>query len=232
MRHETVGTDNEDRLVFVLGWGNKPEYENVQWLLDHLVEAGYRVDVFEIPPHISDYEAEWLDPVRSFVAGLDSYRCLSHSTGGLISRYLDADPIEARVYLSPWWGFHESMRGPMLSALTMMPVSTPLIPVTFDKAELGALATDEQVKGTPSRMATTFLREAQRGQENMPPFDERDVVFYNPADPVVGADAIEAQAPPANRIQYEGGHELFCSPSREDHLDTLLDALEGGVDAI
>ena len=44
MRREAYGTDNDDRLVFVLGWGNKPEYENVQWLINHLVEAGYHVD--------------------------------------------------------------------------------------------------------------------------------------------------------------------------------------------
>lgn len=232
MRRESYGTDNDDRLVFVLGWGNRPEYENVRWLVDRLVEDGYRVDVFEIPPHISDYRSEWIEPVREFVADLDSYRSLSHSTGGLISRYLDAEPIEARVYLSPWWGFHEDFQNPLFTLITKMPVSTPIIPATFDKAELGDLAKDEQVEGTPDRMAPTFLREAKRAQENMPPFDERDVVFYSPTDPIVGAGAIEEQAPEANRIAYEGGHELFCSSAREEHLDTLLAALDRGVDAL
>ncbi len=232
MRREAYGTDNDDRLVFVLGWGNKPEYQNVRWLIDHLVEAGYHVDAFEIPPHVTDYEAEWVDPVREFVADLDSYRSLSHSTGGLISRYLDPEPIESRVYLSPWWGFHESMRGPMLSLITMTPLPYPVIPATFDKAELGDLATEEQVEGTPDRMSPTFLREARRGQRHMPPFDDRDVVFYSPTDPVVGADAIEDQAPAANRIAYDGGHELFCSSSRKDHLETLLDCLDTGVGAL
>lgn len=81
-------------------------------------------------------------------------------------------------------------------------------------------------------MAPTFLREAGRAQAVMPPFDADDVVFYSPADPIVGVGAIEAQAPEENRVQYEGGHELFCSSAREDHLDTLIDALDRGVAAL
>lgn len=232
MRREAFGADNDDRVVFVLGWGNKPEYANVAWLIDRLVKAGYRVDVFEIPPHISDWEAEWVDPVRSFVADLDSYRSLSHSTGGLISRYLDPGPVESRVYLSPWWGFHEDLQGPMLSVITALPIPWPVIPASFDKADLGDLATEEQVEGTPSRMAPTFLREARRAQRNMPPFDDDDIVFYTPSDPIVGVEAIETQAPAENRIRYEGGHELFCSSARDDHIDRLLAALDRGIDAL
>ena len=201
MRRESYGDEGDDRVVFVLGWGNKPEFDNVQWLIDRLVEADYYVDAFEIPPHISDHRSEWLEPVRSHVEAHAPVRSLSHSTGGLISRYLDADDLHSRVYLSPWWGFHEDLEGVVL----------------------------EQ---TPSKMAPTFLREARRGQRHMPPFDDRDAVFYTPTDPIVGTDAIEEQAPVANRVQYEGGHELFCSSSRTDHIDTVLAALEDGADAL
>lgn len=232
MRLESYGDEADDRVVFVLGWGNKPEYENVRWLIDRLVEADYSVDAFEIPPHITDYESEWIEPVRTHVAEHAPVRSLSHSTGGLISRYLDAGDCNARVYLSPWWGFHEDMRGPMLSILTKVPISTPLLPAEFDESELGDLATEEQVEQTPSRMATTFLREARRAQRHMPPFDADDAVFYSPTDPIVGADAIEEQAPAANRVAYDGGHELFCSSAREDHIDAILAALEDGAAAL
>lgn len=232
MRRDAFGTDNDDRLVFVLGWGNKLTYENVQWLIDRLVADGYRVDAFEIPSHISDYEREWIEPVREFVADLDAYRSLSHSTGGLISRYLDPGPIEARVYLSPWWEFHRTFKNPFAASFRMLPISTPIIPAPFDKGILGDLATEAQVEGTPSRIAPTFLREAKRAQRTMPPFDERDVVFYSPDDQVVGVDAIEEQAPPENRVAYEGGHELFCSSARVEHIDTLLAALDRGADAL
>jgi hypothetical protein len=232
MRLETYGDEGNDRVVFVLGWGNKPEFDNVQWLVDRLVEADYLVDVFEIPPHVSDYRAEWIEPVRSHVAEHAPVRSLSHSTGGLISRYLDAADLHSRVYLSPWWGFHEDLESPLTPIILRLPISTPFLPADFDKEELGELATEYQVEHTPSKMAPTFLREAKRGQRNMPPFDVDDAVFYSPTDPIVGTDAIEEQAPPANRVQYEGGHELFCSSSRDEHIDTVLAALEDGAAAL
>lgn len=232
MRRETYGADNEDRLVFVLGWGNKPETENVQWLLDRLVDAGYHVDVFEIPPHISDWERQWVDPVREFVADIEEFRSLSHSTGGLISRYLSHEGMLTRVYLSPWWGFHEDLENPFMSVITRLPIPWAVLPAPVEKSALGDLATDEQVETTPDRMAPTFLREASRAQAAMPSFDEDDVVFYSPTDEIVGVGAIEAQAPEANRIAYDGGHELFCSSAREDHIDTVLAALDRGVEAL
>jgi hypothetical protein len=66
----------------------------------------------------------------------------------------------------------------------------------------------------------------------MPPFDVDDAVFYSPTDYVAGTDAIEQQVPVADRLQYEGGHERFCSSSREDHTDTVLAALQGGAEAL
>jgi len=232
MRRDRFGPDDGDPLVFVLGWGNRTRDETVRWLVDHLVEAGYRVDAFEIPPHITDFESEWLDPVRTFVADLDAYRCLSHSTGGLISRYLEPDSIETRVYLSPWWAFHRRYRTPLLPLVAMAPIPWPVVPAPVTKGALGDLATDEQVRGIPDAMAPTFLREARRAQRNVPAFDPGDVVFYTPSDPIVGVDAIEDQVPPDNRVVYEGGHELVCSSAREDHLDTLLAAIDRGGAAL
>ncbi len=232
MHRESYGTDNTSRLVFVLGWGNTPTAENVQWLVDRLVADGYHVDVFEIPPHPTEHQSEWVDPVREFVADLDSFRSLSHSTGGLISRFLTHEGLQSRVYLSPWWGFHEDLQNPFLNVLTKLPIPWPILPADLEQSALGDLATEAQLESTPNRMAPTFLREARRGQAAMPPFDPADVVFYTPADPIVGVDAIESQAPEANRVAYEGGHELFCSSSRDAHLDTLLAAIDRGADAL
>lgn len=232
MRRVEFG-EGADRLVFVLGFGNRPEHDGVQWLLDHLTGAGYRVTVFELPRTVTDFEAEYLAPVDEYVADLDSYRLVSHSTGGLITRYVDADDcLETRTYLSPWWGFREEMEGPVLALAMKLPISKPVLPNSVERSDLGELASDEWLADVPRYAAPTFLREARRAQRRLPPFDERDVVFYNPGDPIVGVDAIEAQAPPANRIQFDGGHELFCSRSREDHVDALLTAIDGGIEAI
>lgn len=221
-----------DDLVFVLGFGNRPEHDGVQWLIEQLTDAGYRVTAFELPRTITDFEQEYLAPVRSYVAELDSYRLLGHSTGGLITRYIERDErLETRTYLSPWWGFRPVMNGHVVSLITKLPISKPILPNSTSRSELGELASDEWVADTPAYASPTFLREAKRAQERMPPFDD-SVVFYNPEDKIVGTDAIEAQAPASNRVQFAGGHELFNSRSREDHLETLLAAIADGIDAL
>lgn len=232
MRRELFGPEDGPDLVLILGWGNAFEFETVRWLLDHLTDAGYRVHGFQIPTVVTDFEDEWLDPVAASVADLESYRLLTHSTGGLIGEFLDDPAPRHTVHLSPWWGFHDDLDNPVVNLATKLPLSTPILPAGIDRESLGEYATDAQIEATPSRAAPTFLREAKWGQARLPPFDEDTVVFYTPDDPVVGADAIEARAPARNRVSYEGGHELFSSGSRDEHIDAVLSALDGGVDAL
>ncbi|QSX00092.1 alpha/beta hydrolase [Haloterrigena alkaliphila] len=233
MRREVFNDAGERNLVFVLGWGNRIDHENVQWVVDRLVDADYRVTVFQIPTVITDFDAEWVAPVAEYVDDLEGYRLLTHSTGGLIAEFLEG--AETRVYLSPWWGFHDDLRTPVVSLLLKLPVSRSILPTGgTDREMLGELATDRQLADTPGRVAPTFLREAKRAQRRLPPFQfpESGVVFYTPDDAVVGVDAILERAPESNRVAYEGGHQLFDSPSRETHVGTILDALEAGRAAL
>ena len=231
MRAEVYG-EGDDDLAFVLGWANKPEYANVRWLIDRLVEQGYRVHAIEIPRVVSDFDAEYLDPVAAYVADLGEYRFLGHSTGGLIGAFLhDPEPI-TRVYLSPWWGMHADLQNPLVSLLSRIPTRRTILPVDFDADMLGDLAPPEQVEDVPERVAPTFLREAARAHARLPPFDEDAVVFYTPEDPVVSADAIRERTPEANAVVYEGGHELFNSSAREEHVETVLAAIDRGVEAL
>ncbi|GGL67688.1 alpha/beta hydrolase [Halocalculus aciditolerans] len=231
MRYEQFGADGDPSVVTILGWGNRFRHENVQWLVGRVVDAGYRVHGFELPDVIRDFDAEYRDPVAERVADLDDYRLLTHSTGGLVGEFLDG--VEAKVHLSPWWGFHDALDNPVVSLAMRLPIATPILPAGIDREGLGALATDGQLADVPGRAAPTFLREAKRAQERLPAFDaERTSVFYTPADRVVGVDAIERRAPPENRVQYEGGHELFASPARDDHVDAVLAALADGPSAL
>jgi hypothetical protein len=118
--------------------------------------------------------------------------------------------------------------------VTKLPISRPFLPAIGDDpaAELGGLVTQEKLDDSPDYAAPTFLREAMRAQDAMPPFDESDVVFYTTTDAIVDAGAIERQTPEANRIQYEGGHELFASRCREEYLERVLAAVDGGFDAL
>jgi hypothetical protein len=231
MRLERYGDEADPTLVFVLGWGTKPEFEGVAWLADRLLDAGYALHVFEIPTVVTDFDAEWLDPIADHVADLGEYRLLTHSTGGLIGEFLTDPAPVTKVHLSPWWGFHDDLDNPLVTLAMKLPVSTPLLPAGIEREELGDLATERQVEALPSRSAPTFLREAKRGQDRLPPFDG-GVVFYSPTDGVVSAPAIEARTPEANRVAYDGGHEFFSSSAREEHTDTLLAAIDRGVDAL
>ena len=232
MRAVVHGEEGDPELVFVLGWANKPEYTNVRWLIDRLTDAGYRVHAIEIPRVVSDFEEEYLEPVAAYVADLGEYRFLGHSTGGLIGAFLDDPAPVTRVYLSPWWGLHEDLQNPLVSVLSRLPTRRRILPVDFEADMLGDLAPPEQVEDVPERVAPTFLREAKRAQARLPPFSDDAVVFYTPEDPVVGADAIRERTPEANAVVYEGGHELFNSSAREDHLDTLLAAVDRGAEAL
>ena len=231
MRAEVYG-EGDDDLAFVLGWANKPEYANIRWLIDRLVDEGYRVHAIEIPRVVSDFDAEYLDPVAAYVADLGEYRFLGHSTGGLIGAFLDGSAPTTRVYMSPWWGMHDDLQNPVVSLLSKLPTRRTILPVDFDADMLGDLAPAEQVEDVPERVAPTFLREAKRAQARLPSFDEDAVVFYTPEDPVVSAEAIRDRTPESNAVVYEGGHELFNSSSREEHVETLCAAIDRGVAAL
>lgn len=223
--------DNRD-LVFIAGWGNRLDFETIRWLLDRLVGADYRVHAFQIPTVVTDFEAEYLDPIASAIADLEEYRLLAHSTGGLIGEFLDDPPPDQAVYLSPWWGFHDDLDNLLVDLAMRLPLSRPVLPAGIDREDLGVHTTDRQLAETPSRVAPTFLREAKRAQKRLPPFDEDSVVFYTPTDPIVSSGATEARTPRANRVRYDGGHELFGSACRDEYIDLVLAALESGVDAI
>jgi hypothetical protein len=230
METETVGEGPD--LAFVLGWGNRLDHENVRWLLDALTER-YRVHAFQIPINPTDFEAEYLAPVREYVAELGSYRFLGHSTGGLIGAHLRDPEPETRTYLSPWWGFPDEQDGPLLGLVTKLPTARQFVPTgTSNRESLGQLATDRQIGETPDKASPAFLGLAKRAQADLPPFDDDAVVFYTPEDAVVSPDAIEKRVPQRNRVAYEGGHELFSSTDRDEYLDALFAAIEGGVEAL
>ncbi|MWG35314.1 alpha/beta hydrolase [Halomarina oriensis] len=230
MHVRRFGSGERD-LVLILGWGNQFRHETVQWLVERVVDAGYRVHGFQIPTTVTDFERDWLQPVASTIADLEEYRLLTHSTGGLVGEFLEGP--ETKVHLSPWWGFHDDLDTPVVDWAMKLPVATPVLPASTDRAALGELVTDERLADSPKRAAPTFLREAKRGQHRLPPFDaDTTSVFYTPTDAVVSAEAIEARTPPENLVAYEGGHELFASPSRAEHIDTVLAALDEGPDAL
>ncbi len=217
--------------LLVLGWGNRCRHEPVQWLVDRLAEA-YRVHAVELPTHITDFEAEWVEPLRTYVTDLDEFPILAHSAGGLTAAHLDPGGVTNRVYLSPWWGSDFPMPDAVLNAIRRLPVSRPMVPGgEFEREHLGDLATETQVEDAAEAVSPAFLRTIHRAQQTLPPAHENAVAFCTLTDRVVDPRAVGYRLP-ADRIRlYDGGHELFSSSAREHHVPTVLDALERGPDA-
>lgn len=232
METETLGDPADPDLACVLGWGNRLDHENVRWLLEALATDSH-VTAVQIPITISDFEAEYLDPVREIVAGLDDdYRFVGHSTGGLIGAYLRGETGPGtRTYLSPWWGMPPETAGPLLGLITRLPTSREIVPTgTADREALGELATDRQIREGPTRAAPTFLREARRAQAGLADVDSDPdaVAFCTLADRIVDPRQVSGRVDADRVVLYDGGHELFSSTSRDDHLETLRAVVREG----
>jgi len=230
VRRQTFEGESDDELVFVLGWGNRIDHENVQWLIDEL-RSEYRVSVFELPDTIDDFVEEYVLPVERYVDRLDSFRLLGHSTGGLIGPYIEG--AETRTYLSPWWGYDERQQGLALTLLRKLPLSVPILPTEAnDRDVIGELATDRQLAEGAGRAAPSFLREILYAQRALPPIAKNTVVFCTLRDRLVSTRAIGERVPPERIHLYDGGHELLSSSEREQRLDALLDAVRDGPGAL
>ena len=149
-----VTGDGDQDLVFVLGWGNRLDHQNVEWLVDQFVADDYRVHAIQIPDFPVDFERDYVEPVRAYVEDLGTYRLVGHSTGGLIGAYLDG--AETTTYLSPWWGFPPENEGPLLSVVARLGVRTTFVPSGVDGRAIGELATDRQLSDVPSRVSPRF----------------------------------------------------------------------------
>lgn len=231
MKNQTVGNESDPDLLFLLGWGNRLQSENVSWLVDLFVADGYRVHVIELPDHITDFHREYLEPVQSYADELDSYRLLCHSTGGLIGSYLDG--AETTTYLSPWWGIHPSQGGALFTLAKKLPVSRPILPNdTVTPAVIGKHATESQLESVPDHVSPKFLATIIDAQEHRPAIDESAVVFCSLRDEIVSINAIGKAASSSQLVIYDGGHELFSSHCREEYAEQLREAVKGGLKAL
>lgn len=231
MEPRVTNEDGEDDLVFVLGWGNRHEHENVAWLVDRFADTGYRVHALRIPVFPDDFYADYVEPVRSYVADLEDYRLVGHSTGGLIGAYLDG--AETTTFLSPWWDFPPEQKGALFSLVAKLGIDAKVVPSDVDdRAAIGELTTDRQLSDIPSSVSPRFVREASRGHRDRPPVDDDAVVFCSLRDRVVSVRAI-GEAVDADQVRvYEGGHELFSSRRRGEYVDEVLAAVDGGMAAV
>ncbi|MFC7203498.1 alpha/beta fold hydrolase [Haloferax namakaokahaiae] len=225
------GDPRDDDVLFVLGWGNKPGHKSVEWLLDRLAYAGYRVHAVELPTNGWDFDSQYVNPVRAYAIDRNIDLVLSHSTGGLVAAHLNL--AVRNVFLSPWWGMRfGTLDGLLWPLVRRLPTAYPFIPSGLSREAIGDLKLAAEVQDSPSKVSPAFLSTIYDAQQTLPPFRPTDVVFYSPTDRVVDTRAIGERTPAANLRPYDGGHEFFASESREQTLTEVLAALDDGVEAV
>lgn len=232
MEFNQFGDEEDPSLLFVLGWGNRPEHAPVRWLIDELTTADWHVHTATLPVHVTNIPEQWVRPVERYAADLDTHAVLSHSAGGLTAAHADID-AETVTYLSPFWGEPPSRQSPLVGLVAQLPTDRKFLPAGIDDPSmLGEYATTQQIDAVPQKVSPTLLRTMREAHRTLPPIRHDAVGFCSLCDEIVSTRAI-GQALPSDRIVlFDGGHELFSSRSRENHLDTLLAVIEDGLDGL
>lgn len=221
MKTDALGRGED--LLFAMGWGNRVDGTNERWFAEQLAAEGYRVTLVELPTNPTDFEREYLEPLVDVRDDLEDPMVVGHSTGGLIAAHLQP---ERAVYVSPWWAFYgEKLRGWLIELGAKLPVSTPVVPIDFDREEVGARVTDRGWERVPDRVSPAFIREIRRAQAALPPIADRTRVCASLADTVVGLQGVGTRVPPERVHLYDGRHEPFAAADREAATAVVTDAL-------
>lgn len=227
MRTDHLGRG--DDLLLLLGWGNRVDGTNERWFARQLADEGYRVTVVELPTNPTDFEAEYRAPAADARDGLEDPVVVGHSTGGLVAAHLQ--PRRA-VYVSPWWAFYgEKLRTRLLEWGSTLPIERPVVPIDFERAEVGPRVTDRQWTRVPERVSPAFVREIRHAQATLPPVGDRARVCVSLQDTIVGLQGVGARVPPERIHLYEGRHEPFAAEDREAATAVVTDALAAAAES-
>jgi hypothetical protein len=217
VRHSTVGSGDRD-LLFVLGWGNRPEHEPVEWLLDGLADDDWTVHAVVVPENGTDFVRDYREPLTSLYRDVEPDVAAAHSLGGLALAHVPGE--DPRVYSSPFWGFADSGLASVLrQSLAQLPTSRRLIPAEGDPEDIGDLKPPDETTAGERGISPAWLSAVAEGQGTLPAFRDGSVVYCSLRDRIVSTRAIGSHAPAQQVRLYDGGHEFFASSGREAVLE-------------
>jgi len=221
MKTDVLGSGAD--LLFVMGWGNRLDGTNERWFAEQLADEGYRVTLLELPTNPTEFEREYLAPVADVRRDLDEPVVVGHSTGGLVAAHLE--PARA-VYVSPFWAFYaEKHLTRVLAWGSKLPIERPVVPVPFDRGEVGPRVTDRQWRRVPDRLSPAYLREIRRAQAELPDIADTARACVSVQDTIVGLQAVGARVPPERIHLFDGRHEPFAAADRAAATAVVTDAV-------
>jgi pimeloyl-ACP methyl ester carboxylesterase len=223
MDSRTFNESGSPTLLFVLGFGNRLDGASVGWGIDRLTDAGYRVHAIQLPTDITDFKREYRRPVQRVHDEQDPAGVVGHSLGGLVTSYLDS--TAKRVYLSPWWGIHESKASDWERWIVpRLPVRAQILPVKIHR-EIGTYLSDEEWERLPKRLSPAYITALYRAQQTRPAISTDAVVFVSLRETIVSLTAI-GSAVDADQIRlHDGGHQLFAAEDRDEAIKEVVAAL-------
>lgn len=224
-REPGSGSAPKGDLLFALGWGNHPEHEPVDWLLDGLTDDGWRVHAVAFPENGSDFEADYCRPLERARDEIDPAVCAGHSLGGLTLAHCRGD--DPRVYSAPFWGFGVSgVVSKLLPLVARIPSERRFIPLQNDPTAIGDLKPSGERSAADDGVSPVWLETIRRAQRSLPSFRTGSTVFCSLTDRVISTYAIGRRAP-ADRVHlYDGGHEFFASTGRVATMTKFCEALD------
>jgi hypothetical protein len=221
MDSRTFNESGSPTLLFVMGLGNRFGNASVNWFVDRLTGAGYRVHGLQLPTEITDFEREYRRPVQRAHDENDPAGVVSHSLGGLVTAFLDTTAMS--VYLSPWWGIYEEKVSTLARWIVpRLPVQARVLPTNTRRDELGERLSDDEWEQLPKRISPVFITEIYNAQQTRPPISADAVVFVSLADTIISLKAVGAAVCSGQIRLYDGGHQLFAATDRQEVVDEVL----------
>lgn len=224
MDSRTFNESGNPTLLFVMGFGNRFDSASVDWIIDRITNAGYRVQAIQLPTNIGDFEQEFRRPVQRLHDEHEPKGVLSHSLGGLVAAFLETSA--KGVYLSPWWGVNEAKVSSWeRRVIPRLPIRSRILPIKTSRDELGVHLSDHEWDRLPKRISPVFITEIYHAHQTRPSISDDAVVFLSLSDTIVSLQAI-GRAVSSDQIRlYDGKHQLFSAHDRHEAMDKVVNVL-------
>lgn len=224
MDSRTFNESGSPTLLFVMGFGNRFDGASVEWIIDRITDAGYRIHALQLPTDITDFEREYCRPVQREHDEQEPAGVVSHSLGGLVTAFLET--TAQMVYLSPWWGIYEGKVSTLERLIIpRLPLQARILPINTQREEIGTYLSDDEWEQLPKRISPVYITEIYHAQQARPPIGGDAVVFVSLTDTIVSLNAIGTAVSSDQIRLFDGGHQLFASTDRREAIDEVLTEL-------
>ena len=214
-------TQELHRVAFIMGWGNTLNDPWLKWFKEMVAEENRSVLVIAIPCEYTSFNTV-LNDIKVLIEEHQCEILLSHSMGGLFSRFIDTECIIQRIFLSPFWKVPKrtlilgSYPISKLLISLLRWIKTPLLYRNFEDEDIGII---DLPKDVPRNISPCTMHEVIKAQSNMPPLKNTDTIIYCPDDKVIDTSVCSG-------LTYAGGHFAFTVSERDVIFQMIVSIID------